>query len=111
MRKRKIYLYKKIIADKWEEFESSLNTLLDPQVTYLLKISTTDIDKVWNIWAAKIKEAMNTHIPFTFTALKHFYALSLKATKLYAALKNINRYINYLSSDPIGDITDANYCL
>ena len=58
-----------------------------------------------------IKEAMNIHIPFTFTAPKHFYALSLKATKLHAALKNINRCINYLSSNPIGDIRNMNSCL
>ena len=66
---------------------------------------------MWNHWAAKIKETINKHIPYTFTASQPFFAISLKATKLYSALKNINRCLQHLLNNATNIIIQANYYL
>ena len=70
-----------------------------------------DIDRTWNYWASKIKEAMNKHILYTFTASQPFFAMSLKATKLHSALKNINKCLQQLSNKAADTITQANQYL
>ena len=54
---------------------------------------------------------MNNNIPYTFTASKYFFALSLKTTKLHLVLKHINKYLCYLSNNQLYNLTQVNYHL
>src|SRR5207253_9838111 len=56
----------------------------------------TTLNKLWHIWSQRIKEAIIKHIPHIFMVPKTFYSISLKSTKLYSALKNINKALNII---------------
>ena len=55
-----------------------------------------ELNRVWNKWNSIVKQAINKCIPYTFTSPHQFFALSLKATKLHSALKNINKTLRIL---------------
>src|SRR6185436_2845693 len=97
--------------ENWNTFEDALNNVFNAQSTPLSNMNRNEINKTWNYWSAKTKEIMNKHIPYTYTAPKPFFTLSLKATKLYSALKHINKCLYYLTGNFSSNLTDANHHL
>src|SRR5690242_18729964 len=95
----------------WNSFKDSLNTFFNIQTLPLANMSKDVINKTWNFWSAKIKETMNKHIPYAYTAPKLFFALLLKATKLHSALKHINKCLHILSNNSLNNLTKVNHHL
>ena len=90
-RKRKIYCYDKMTKEKWEDFANNIRSLLTTTPPPRTINNIDQINKSWHIWSSSLKQAANTHIPFTYTAPRPFHALSLKSTNLHNALKHINK--------------------
>jgi len=96
-RKRKTFCYERTTIENWDEFSNTITTLISKANFPSDITSPEQLDKTWNLWSNAISQSAHKHIPKTTTVSKPFHALSLKATQLHSALKNINKCIHLLS--------------
>jgi len=96
-RKRKVHQYNRMSAEDWNEFTDELGKNLAKKNLNNQITNKSELDRAWNFWAIEIKTMINRKIPFIFTSQRTYHALSLKATKLHAALKNMNKALSLLT--------------
>ena len=89
--KLKIYTYNKISKDKQKEFRENTQQMFLEKMDKVTITNEKELNRVQNKWNSIVKQNMNKYIPYIFTTLHQFFMLLLKATKLYSALKNINK--------------------
>ena len=94
--KHKIYMYNKMNKDKWEEFRENTQQMFLEKIDKVIITNKKELNRVWNKQNSIVKQAMNRYILYTVTSPHQFFALSLKATKLHSALKNINKTLQIL---------------
>ena len=99
-KKRKIYHYNKMKPEDWETFANQVNEYFNkhPAPPQHSVWDPPLLNKTWNRWTSELKKLINENIPFTYSAPKTYYALSLKETKLHTAIKTLNKCLRHLTS-------------
>ena len=83
-------------TESWKDFSKTLE--LEFKSMQLIHNPSTlqHLDKLWNKWANSVKKTANRTIPITYTVPKTHHSFSLKATKLYLALKLTNKCLHLI---------------
>ena len=86
--------------EDWETFANQVNEYFNkhPAPPQHSVWDPPLLNKTWNRWTSELKKLINENIPFTYSAPKTYYALSLKETKLHTAIKTLNKCLRHLTS-------------
>ncbi|CAG8692378.1 43225_t:CDS:2, partial [Gigaspora margarita] len=93
--RRKIFMYEKMVDEDWKTYRK----VIEDRLTTVSKDRDTkgqSLDKKWGRWNEVIRKIANQHIPFKYSRLRQYNAISLKETKLYKNLIEISKMIKLL---------------